>query len=114
MDGLVSLGTGRVGENVGYGDGASVGGLREGRPVFALIGQANVGSLHFFARAAALHAKIEANEGEGELDRLGGLVRVLDGVGVDDVLMDERGIRVRQRVVGELVVLFLMIHAMPL
>ena len=56
------------------------------------------------SRRAVSARKIQANEGKGQRDRLRLGVCVLRREGIDDVLVNERRIAMRQRVAAQLVV----------
>lgn len=85
-------------------------GQREGEPGLALTSHAHMGALGLAAGESALEAEVEADEGEGDGDGLGGGAGVLRGVCVDDVLVDELGAGVGERVEGEFVVEVVRVH----
>jgi hypothetical protein len=57
-----------------------------------------VSALDFSAPISALVAEIKAGKRKVEVDGFGGSIRVLSGVCVDRVLMDEFGARMSERV----------------
>ena len=61
-------------------------------------------SLHAAAGPVVLDVQVHASQPERDRDRLGRLVGLLHRPRVDDVLMDERRIAVRERVAAQLVV----------
>jgi hypothetical protein len=60
--------------------------------------------LDLSASETFFEVKVESDQGEHDRDWLGRFVSVLGGVGIDDELMDERGVGMRQGVEGEFVV----------
>lgn len=53
------------------------------------LSEAHVSKLHLTSRESVFQVEIQAEQREGNLDRLGFRGRVLCGPGVDDVLMKE-------------------------
>ena len=104
FDRRVASGTGFGGEYVLNTNGAAKCGEGRPSPGIGPSCELHVGPLHLFAGEAFFEVQVEANEGEDDRDRLGGFVRVLRCVCVDNELMNEGGIGVRQGVESELVV----------
>jgi hypothetical protein len=64
-----------------------------------------VHALNLFARAVLLDIELQADESEGNRNWLAVRIGTLRGVGIDDVLMDEGRIGMRERVIRKLVIL---------
>jgi hypothetical protein len=60
--------------------------------------------LYLAARAPLFHSKIQSDERECDGDRLGALVGLLRRKCIDDVLVNECGITVRQRVSAQFII----------
>jgi hypothetical protein len=59
--------------------------------------------LHHPSREALLQIEVEADQGEHDLNRPGALIGILSCIGIYDVLMQERWIRVGKRIERQLV-----------
>ncbi len=70
----------------------------------------HVDPLHLLAGEVLLHSQIEPDQSERNRDRLGGCASVLRRVRVDQQLVDKCWIGMRQRVVRQLVVQFLIVR----
>src|SRR6202022_3936067 len=75
----------------------------ESRPLLRGPGHQHVHFLDLAAGKASVEGKVETGEGEGGPDGGRRLTKMLGAVGVDNVLMDERGITVGERVVRQLI-----------
>ena len=93
---------GRVPEDIGGGEGATVGGKREGGPRAFLGGEADVDLLDLPAGHVLFEMQVEAEEREDDGDWFLLRVRALQRDRVDRVLVDERRVAVRERVGEEL------------
>ena len=96
FDGLVALRAGRVPEDIGGGEGATVGGKREGGPRAFLGGEADVDLLDLPAGHVLFEMQVEAEEREDDGDWFLLRVRELQRDRVDSVLVDERRVAVRE------------------
>ena len=56
------------------------------------------------ARSVLFHMEVQPNERERDLDWLGALIRMLSCEGIDDMLMNERRITMREGVRAQFVV----------
>ncbi len=61
-------------------------------------------ALNGAARKPFLHVQVKPDEGKRQLDRLGGVLGVLRRESIDDVLVNESGIAMGERIAAQFVV----------
>src|SRR5580704_7672559 len=104
VDRFVPLGPLRRRDDIDCRDGSPFEREYECGPRLLVPGELHVYALDLPPGELSLHEEIQANEGKGQRDRLGLGVCVLRREGIDDVLVNERRIAMRQRVAAQFVV----------
>lgn len=114
MDGAVSFGSLGRRHDFDRRYGAAIGREDEHRPGALVSCELHMHALDLPSRESLLYEKIQAHESKGDGDRFAVIIGTLRGVGVDDVLMNERRIATSERVAAECVIrVLLRAHAIP-
>ena len=93
-DRTISRPTRWSGEDIGRRHRPAMLGKRDGRPAARAPREHHVGALYLPAGESALDVQVKADQRECHGDRFRRLRRVLRREGIDDVLVDERGVTV--------------------
>lgn len=104
MNRLVAFRSRRHRKHVGSGQRAAVIRQRERWPRPLVPSKKLVCSLDVFPRKLLFDVQVQTDERERQLHRFGALIRILRGKGIDYMLMDERWIAMRERIIAQFVV----------
>jgi len=92
------------GHDIGNDDSTSLLWQRRSEPLLTALCQLHMSLLYLSARKISFYMQIKTDQGEHNSDGLGGVISVLSRVRIDNILMDERRICMRQGVVRQLVI----------
>ncbi len=96
MNRLIALWSCGHGKDVRRSQGTAVERQCEGRPDTLILREFHVGSLHLLPGKLLFDVQIQSDESKSQLDRLRLRVRMLRSHGIDDILMKERRIAMRE------------------
>lgn len=91
-------------DNVEHCDGTATSGKGKSGPSLFYFAKLHVGELDLSTSKTLFEVEIETDEGEKNGDGLGVFIDGLGGESVHDILMNKLWARVRESVVGELIV----------